>query len=103
MSPPTAIFRLPLEQSIKLHFKDNNGNPEIDLEARSAYHTTLQHDMYDTLPDPSDDEIDLAFGLTDTNYLKSQVRVTKEMDGMEVRLPRTTRNLFVDGKKPTYH
>ncbi|KAI5989433.1 hypothetical protein EDC04DRAFT_2816365 [Pisolithus marmoratus] len=62
--------------------------------------------MYDTPPEPSDDENDmlnLAFGLSNTSRLGCQVRVTKEMDGMEVRLPRATRNMFVDGKKPTYH
>lgn len=47
--------------------------------------------------------LDLAFGLTDTSRLGCQVLVTKEMDGSEIRLPSATRNMFVDGKKPTHH
>ncbi|KAI6015249.1 ferredoxin [Pisolithus orientalis] len=117
---------------IKLHFKDHKGNPiktiearegddilslahewDIDLEgacegsiACSTCHVILQPETYDTLPEPSDDEndmLDLAFGLTDTSRLGCQVQVTKEMDGTEIRLPSATRNMFVDGKKPTHH
>ncbi|KAI6014484.1 hypothetical protein PISMIDRAFT_672203 [Pisolithus microcarpus 441] len=117
---------------IKLQFKDHKGTPiktieanegddilslahewDIDLEgacegsiACSTCHVILQPEMYDVLPEPSDDEndmLDLAFGLTDTSRLGCQVQVTKEMDGMEIRLPSATRNMFVDGKKPTHH
>ncbi|KAH7882882.1 putative YAH1-ferredoxin of the mitochondrial matrix [Phlebopus sp. FC_14] len=118
--------------SITLHFKDHKGNLiktieasegddilslahewDIDLEgacegsiACSTCHIILSPEQYDLLPEPSDDEndmLDLAFGLTDTSRLGCQVHVTKEMDGMEVRLPSATRNMFVDGKKPTHH
>ncbi|KIJ62103.1 hypothetical protein HYDPIDRAFT_136616 [Hydnomerulius pinastri MD-312] len=117
---------------IKLHFQDHKGTPiktieasegddilslahewDIDLEgacegsiACSTCHIILPPEQYDLLPEPSDDEndmLDLAFGLTDTSRLGCQVIVTKEMDGMEVRLPSATRNMFVDGKKPTHH
>ncbi|KAL4071825.1 ferredoxin [Scleroderma citrinum] len=117
---------------IKLHFKDHKGNPiktieasegddilslahewDIDLEgacegsiACSTCHVILQPNVYDVLPEPSDDEndmLDLAFGLTDTSRLGCQVLVTKEMDGTEIQLPSATRNMFVDGKKPTHH
>lgn len=44
--------------------------------------------------------LDLAFGLTDTSRLGCQVRLTPELDGMTVRLPSATRNMYVDGAKP---
>lgn len=74
--------------------------------ACSTCHIILPPEQYDHLPEPSDDEndmLDLAFGLTDTSRLGCQVHVTRDMDGMEIRLPSATRNMFVDGKKPTHH
>ncbi|KAF2673796.1 ferredoxin [Microthyrium microscopicum] len=53
-------------------------------------------DMYDKLSEPSDDEndmLDLAFGLTETSRLGCQVEMTKELDGLVVKLPAATRNL----------
>ncbi|KAH0831040.1 2Fe-2S ferredoxin-type domain-containing protein [Lanmaoa asiatica] len=117
---------------ITLHFKDHKGTPiktieanegddilslahewDIDLEgacegsiACSTCHIILPPEHYDHLPEPSDDEndmLDLAFGLTDTSRLGCQVHITRDMDGMEIRLPSATRNMFVDGKKPTHH
>ncbi|KAK4451962.1 2Fe-2S iron-sulfur cluster binding domain-containing protein [Podospora aff. communis PSN243] len=51
---------------------------------------------YDQMPEPDDDEndmLDLAFGLTETSRLGCQVKMTKELDGMVVKLPSMTRNL----------
>ncbi|KAH8833761.1 ferredoxin [Flagelloscypha sp. PMI_526] len=117
---------------IKLHFQDSKGAPiktiegnegddilslahewDIDLEgacersiACSTCHVILPEEQYDTLPEPSDDEndmLDMAFGLTDTSRLGCQVYLTRELDGMVVKIPSATRNMFVDGKKPTPH
>ncbi|KAH7929293.1 ferredoxin [Leucogyrophana mollusca] len=117
---------------IKLHFKDSKGTliktiegnegddilslaheHDIDLEgacegsvACSTCHVILSPEHYDLLPEPSDDEndmLDMAFGLTDTSRLGCQVELTREMDGMTATLPSATRNMFVDGKKPTHH
>ncbi|KAI0633943.1 2Fe-2S ferredoxin-type domain-containing protein [Trametes polyzona] len=117
---------------IKVHFKDAKGNLiktveanegddilaiaheyDIDLEgacegsvACSTCHVILDPESYDKLPEPEDDEndmLDMAFGLTDTSRLGCQVRLTKELDGMTATLPAATRNMFVDGKKPTHH
>ncbi|TEB26978.1 ferredoxin [Coprinellus micaceus] len=116
---------------IKLTFKDSKGNDirtveanegddilsvaheyDIDLEgacegsvACSTCHVILQEGVYDRLPEPEDDEndmLDMAFGLTDTSRLGCQVKVTKEFDGMTVTLPAATRNMFVDGHKPSH-
>jgi ferredoxin len=37
--------------------------------------------------------LDLAFGLTETSRLGCQIVMTKELDGLRVRLPTMTRNL----------
>ncbi|KAF2084593.1 ferredoxin [Saccharata proteae CBS 121410] len=53
-------------------------------------------DMYDRMPEPDDDEndmLDLAFGLTETSRLGCQVKMSKELDGLVVKLPTMTRNL----------
>lgn len=56
----------------------------------------LDQDLYDKMPEPDDDEndmLDLAFGLTETSRLGCQVPMTKELDGLKVKLPSMTRNL----------
>ncbi|OAA40032.1 2Fe-2S iron-sulfur cluster binding domain protein [Metarhizium rileyi] len=53
-------------------------------------------EFYDKMPEPEDDEndmLDLAFGLTETSRLGCQVKMTKELDGLVVKLPSMTRNL----------
>lgn len=53
-------------------------------------------EYFDKMPEPEDDEndmLDLAFGLTETSRLGCQVKMTKEMDGLVVKLPSMTRNL----------
>ena len=52
--------------------------------------------MYDKMEEPSDDEndmLDLAFGLTETSRLGCQIKMSKELDGLLVKLPAMTRNL----------
>lgn len=53
-------------------------------------------DAYDKMEEPTDDEndmLDLAFGLTETSRLGCQVKMSKDLDGLRVRLPSMTRNL----------
>jgi ferredoxin len=52
--------------------------------------------MYDKMEEATDDEndmLDLAFGLTETSRLGCQIVMTKELDGLRVRLPTMTRTL----------
>jgi hypothetical protein len=52
--------------------------------------------MYDKMEEPDDDEndmLDLAFGLTETSRLGCQIKMSKEIDGLRVKLPSMTRNL----------
>ncbi|BGP54093.1 hypothetical protein JCM8202_003092 [Rhodotorula sphaerocarpa] len=118
-------------EGIKLHFKKPDGEIvtveanegddivdvsweyDLDIEAAceksvacSTCHVILEDDVYDKLEEPDDDEndmLDLAFGLTDTSRLGCQVKVTKDFEGTTITLPSATRNLRVDGSKPTPH
>lgn len=84
----------------------NNG---IDLEgacesslACSTCHVILEATVYDSLGEPCEEEedlLDLAYGLTHTSRLGCQVKVTREMEEMTVKLPSATRNFFVDKSK----
>jgi ferredoxin-2, mitochondrial len=39
------------------------------------------------------DMLDLAFGLTETSRLGCQIKMTKDIDGIVVKLPSMTRNM----------
>lgn len=77
----------------------------IDIEgacegslACSTCHVVVEAAWYDRLKEASPDEedmLDLAFGLTATSRLGCQIVMTKELDGLTVRLPAATRNLLL--------
>lgn len=76
---------------------------EIDLEgacegslACATCHVILEEEIYNSLDEPEEaeeDMLDLAFGLTHTSRLGCQIILTKELDGIRVRLPSATRNV----------
>lgn len=86
---------------------------DIDLEgacegvcACSTCHLILPMGIYDTLEEPSEEEedmLDMAFGLTETSRLGCQIIVEKGMDGVELEMPKATRNFYVDGHVPKPH
>ena len=58
--------------------------------ACSTCHLIFDQEVYDTLPPKSDEEedmLDLAFELTETSRLGCQINVTKEFEGIKVRIP----------------
>ncbi|KAH7318421.1 2Fe-2S ferredoxin-type domain-containing protein [Stachybotrys elegans] len=65
--------------------------------ACSTCHVIVKdEEFYDKMPEPEDDEndmLDLAFSLTETSRLGCQVKMTKDLDGLVVKLPSMTRNL----------
>jgi ferredoxin len=64
--------------------------------ACSTCHVILEKRIYDTLAPPKEEEedmLDLAIGLTKTSRLGCQVCVTKDMDGMVVKLPSEVANM----------
>jgi ferredoxin-2, mitochondrial len=85
----------------------------IDLEgacegvcACSTCHLILSQPLYNSLPEPSENEedmLDMAFGLTETSRLGCQIQVRSDMDGVVVEMPKATRNFYVDGHKPKPH
>jgi len=86
---------------------------DIDLEgacegvcACSTCHLILPPDLYDTLEEPSEDEedmLDMAFGLTETSRLGCQITVREDFEGIELTMPKATRNFYVDGHVPQPH
>ena len=77
----------------------------IDLEgacegslACATCHVILEEKIYNILEQPAEaeeDMLDLAFGLTHTSRLGCQIILTKELDGMRVRVPSATRNISI--------
>ena len=86
---------------------------DIDLEgaceaslACSTCHVYVHEDYVDTLPEPleeEDDMLDMAPFLQDNSRLGCQIILTKELDGIELKLPKITRNFYVDGHVPKPH
>lgn len=50
-----------------------------------------------------DDMLDMAPMLQENSRLGCQIILTKELDGMELTLPKVTRNFYVDGHVPKPH
>lgn len=75
----------------------------IDLEgacggclACATCHVMVDEKSYGILPKPTeveDDMLDFAFGVEPTSRLACQVKLTKELDGIRVKLPVASRNL----------
>lgn len=86
---------------------------DIELEgacegvcACSTCHLIMPMDLYRKLDEPSEDEedmLDMAFGLTETSRLGCQITVTEDMEGVELEMPKATRNFYVDGHVPVPH
>ncbi|XP_059154024.1 adrenodoxin-like isoform X1 [Physella acuta] len=101
----TFILRDGQRQDVKAKVGDNlldiivENNVDIDgfgacegTLACSTCHLIFKPDDYKKIPDkPTDEELDmldLAYGLTDTSRLGCQVIVTKDMDGLEIMVPK---------------
>jgi 2Fe-2S ferredoxin len=77
-----------------LKLAQDNG---IDLEgacgsslACATCHVIFDSDWYDKLPEASTDEmdmLDLATGQTRTSRLSCQIKLTKDLDGLRVKIP----------------
>ncbi len=80
-------------------------NNNIDLEgacegslACATCHIILEENIYNTIEEPTEaeeDMLDLAFGLTHTSRLGCQIILTKELDGMKIKVPSATRNISI--------
>ncbi|XP_061686976.1 ferredoxin-2, mitochondrial [Syngnathoides biaculeatus] len=93
-----------------LYLAHKNG---IELEgaceaslACSTCHVYVSRDHLDKLPEPlerEDDMLDMAPMLQENSRLGCQIILTPEMEGMELTLPKVTRNFYVDGHVPKPH
>uniref|UniRef100_A0A7S1CBW9 2Fe-2S ferredoxin-type domain-containing protein n=1 Tax=Bicosoecida sp. CB-2014 TaxID=1486930 RepID=A0A7S1CBW9_9STRA len=99
-NPGQNLLRLAQKFGVELE-----GACECSL-ACSTCHVILEDEVFDSLPEASEDEddlLDMAFGLTATSRLGCQVKLTRDLDGMRVQLPAATRNFYVDGHVPQPH
>jgi 2Fe-2S ferredoxin len=94
-----------VDASIGLSLLEVAHENNIDLEgacegslACATCHVILEEKIYNILEQPTEaeeDMLDLAFGLTHTSRLGCQIILTKELDGMRVRVPSATRNISI--------
>ncbi len=83
--------------------RDNN-IPGIEADcggacACSTCHVIVDKSFYNKLEEPVEEEedmLDYAFGLTTTSRLGCQIIMSKELDGITVRLPKETRNMQLE-------
>ncbi|CAG9116462.1 Adrenodoxin-mitochondrial [Plutella xylostella] len=74
--------------------------------ACTTCHVYVNHDFVDKLPpseEKEDDLLDMAPFLKENSRLGCQIVLTKELEGIELQLPKATRNFYVDGHKPAPH
>ncbi|BFY99287.1 hypothetical protein BsWGS_02327 [Bradybaena similaris] len=74
--------------------------------ACSTCHVYVKNEYFDKLPEPDEKEedmLDMAPFLKENSRLGCQIILSKELDGIEVTLPKATRNFYVDGHIPQPH
>eukprot|EP00744_Colponema_vietnamica_P020090 GILI01028520.1.p1 GENE.GILI01028520.1~~GILI01028520.1.p1 ORF type:complete len:160 (+),score=9.94 GILI01028520.1:30-482(+) len=82
------------------------GACEASLACSTCHVIFTDSNLFDQLPEASEreeDMLDMAPGLTSTSRLGCQVICSEELDGIEVKLPKITRNFYVDGHVPKPH
>ncbi|CAG4960869.1 unnamed protein product [Parnassius apollo] len=74
--------------------------------ACTTCHVYVRQEFLDKLPpseEKEDDLLDMAPFLKENSRLGCQIVLTKELEGLELQLPKATRNFYVDGHKPAPH
>ena len=69
-------------------------------------HVYVEEKFYDRLPTPKEDEedmLDMAPLLKPNSRLSCQIILGKDLEGIVVRIPKITRNFYVDGHVPEPH
>ncbi len=92
-----APIGLSLLEIAHMHNIDVEGACEGSL-ACSTCHVIIEPSWFAKLEEPDEDEedmLDLAFGLTRTSRLGCQIIMTKELDGLKVRLPKGVNNMML--------
>lgn len=68
--------------------------------ACSTCHVYIDSEHFDRLPPASEEEedmIDLALFVQPTSRLSCQIKMTPDLDGLEIKLPSATRNFYAGG------
>jgi len=74
--------------------------------ACSTCHVYVHHEFLDCINEATEKEedlLDMAPGLKENSRLGCQIVLHKELNGLELTLPSTTRNFYVDGHTPHTH
>ncbi|XP_018577795.1 adrenodoxin-like protein, mitochondrial [Anoplophora glabripennis] len=74
--------------------------------ACTTCHVYVQSNHLDILPEATETEedlLDMAPFLKENSRLGCQIILTKQLEGLEVELPKATRNFYVDGHTPKPH
>ncbi|KAL3276492.1 hypothetical protein HHI36_011872 [Cryptolaemus montrouzieri] len=74
--------------------------------ACTTCHVYVKSNHCDTLPpaeEKEEDLLDMAPFLKENSRLGCQIILSKELEGLEVELPKATRNFYVDGHTPKPH
>lgn len=95
---------------IILNFNNNeiiqlSGACEASL-ACTTCHVYVKDGYQDKIPEADEKEedlLDMAPFLRENSRLGCQIILTKELEGLELELPKATRNFYVDGHKPKPH
>ena len=99
---PLKRYYNPLRKGI-----DMEGACEASLACTTCHvYVESEDEHWDQLPEATDTEedlLDMAPFLASNSRLGCQIILTPSIDGIVVRLPRATKNFYVDGHKPTPH
>lgn len=74
--------------------------------ACTTCHVYVNGNHFESLPQPTETEedlLDMAPFLKENSRLGCQIKLTKDLEGLEVELPKATRNFYVDGHTPKPH
>ncbi|KAK2701568.1 hypothetical protein QYM36_019797 [Artemia franciscana] len=69
-------------------------------------HVYVDEESYDKIPPPTDKEedmLDMAPLLKPNSRLSCQIILNKDLEGIEMVVPKVTRNFYVDGHVPKPH
>lgn len=87
------------------HGIEMEGACEASL-ACTTCHVYVGDKFLDKLPEPTekeDDLLDMAPLLKTNSRLGCQITLSKDLEGIELGLPKATRNFYVDGHTPKPH
>ena len=86
---------------------DMEGACEASLACVTCHcYVETEDDHWEILPEATEEEedlLDMAPFLKENSRLGCQIILSPELDGLVVRLPKATRNFYVDGFKPQPH